>query len=357
MPFFYIIIHLCRSDIRPFTMNLRRIIAFFSTASPWRRDVKQDSLLLNLPLCLISDIFDELDWPDKVVFSQTCRGLWYPLHSKCISTFRKATSEDRLKYLTMLSNVLLDHYVCERCCVLHLINPEDVPGIWRSLCWGTYHVPCPLPELNESRLCFCRNYSFGYRHGQLAFKYSRLGGKAVHQRYLNNIMRGFVRKENPSFQERVQSDAFTARPRIIRGKLIVRVRYHFFEDLPKVSYSNIVMTPMSFCPHHRMGGLHYWKNPVILIIYSLFQQPSGTPYPGFHRRKFSCDRCPSDYEFIMKDCMLTVSIWRDLGKGTYLEDPCWRSQIDANDDYRLRSNKFLYEHGSIESMFNSAGTL
>ena len=319
--------------------------------------MKQDSLLLNMPLCLISDISDELDWPDKVVFSQTCRGLWYHLHSKCISTFRKATSEDRLKYLTMLSNVLLDHYVCERCCVLHLMNPEDIPGIWRSRCWDTYHAPCPLPELKEGRVSFSAHYAFGYRHVQLAFKYLRLGGKAVHQRYLNDIMREFVISENPSSRPRIQSDTFTALPRIVRGKFIVRARYDFSEDLPKVSYSNIVKTPISFCPHHHMGPLHYFKDPVILMIHSLFQQPSGTPYPGFHRRKFSCDRCPSDYEFIMEDKMLTVIIWRDLGAGTYLDDPCWRSQIDTNKNYRLQSNQFLYEHGSIKTMFNSAGIL
>jgi len=124
-------------------MNLRLIIAFFSTAFPWRRDVKQDSLLLDLHLCLISEIFDKLDWPDQVVFSKTC---------------------------------------------------------------------------------------------------------------------------------------------------------------------------------------NYFEDPVILIMYSLFQQPSGIPYPGFHWRRFSCDNCPSDYEFIMKE------------------------------NYRLQSNQFLYEHGSIKTMFNSAGT-
>lgn len=253
MPFFYI----TSIGHSTFQMNLRRIVAFLATASPWRRDVKQDSLLLNLPLCLISDIFDELDWPDKAVFSQTCRGLWYHLHSKCISIFRKAISKDRLKYLIILSNVLLDYYVCERYYVLHLINPKDVPGIWRSQCWVTYHMPCPLPELNEDYVSFSRYYAFGYRHIQLAFKYSRLGGKAVHQRYLNNIMREFVRLKNPLSQERIQSDTFTARPRIIRGKLIIRARYHFFEDLPKVSYSNIVITPMSFCPHHYIGPLYY----------------------------------------------------------------------------------------------------
>lgn len=344
-------------------MNLRRIIAVLSTASSWRRDVKQNSLLLNLPLCLICDIFDELDWPDKVVFSQTCRGLWYHLHSKCISIFRKATSEDRLKYLTMLSNVLLDHYVCERCCVLHLINPEeDVPGIYRPRCRDTYHAPCPLSEREEGRVDSSAHYAFGYRHVQLAVKYSRLGGKAVHQRYLHRIMREFAKTGNPpsSWPTRIQSDAFTARPRIVRGKFIVRARYHFFQDLPKISYSNIVETPIPFCPHQYIGPLYYSEDPVVLIIGSLFQLPSGTPYPGFHQRKFSCDRCPSDYEFIMKGKTLTVFIWRDLGTGTYLdEDPCWRSQVDTdNANCRPQSNSFLplYEHGSIKTMFNSADT-
>ncbi len=319
--------------------------------------MKQDSLLLNLPLCLILNICDELDWPDKVVFSQTCRSLWHHLHSKCVSTFRKATFEDRLKYLTILSSILLDYYVCERCCVLHLINPKDVPGIWRSQCWDTYHVPCPLPELNEGSVSFSRHYAFAYRHVQLALKYSRLGGKAVHQRYLKNILREFVHLEHPSSQQRIESDAFTARARVVRGKLIVRARYHFFEDLPKVSYKNIIMTPMAFCPHHTIGPLYSWRDPVILIIQSLFQQPSGFPWPGFYRRSFSCDRCPSDYEIIMKDSKLTIFIWRDLGTETCLEDPCWRSQINTIIDYRLPSTDFLYEHGSIKTMFNSAGTL
>ena len=97
-------------------LNLRhKIIAFFSTICPWRGVVEQDLLLLNLPLCLILDVFDKLDWPDQVVFPQTCRGLYHHLNSKCISTLRKATPEGPMKCLTVLSNVLLDHYVCERC--------------------------------------------------------------------------------------------------------------------------------------------------------------------------------------------------------------------------------------------------
>ena len=69
------------SYVRHLAMKSQQTTACSSSTSSPNPDVEQDSLLLNMPLCLICNLFDELEWPDQVVFSQTCRGLWHNFHS------------------------------------------------------------------------------------------------------------------------------------------------------------------------------------------------------------------------------------------------------------------------------------
>ena len=352
------------SSDRALTMRSRRIISFLYSYSPWGPTVRQDSSLLNLPLCLILDIFDELNWPEKVVFSQTCRGLWYPLHYKCVSIFQNLTAENRLRYLTMLGNVPLDHYTCENCCSLHLINPKDYPSSWiRPLVDSkVFHHPCPLPETREGHISGLHDYAIGFRHLQLACKYSRLGGTAIHRRYMKNILQGWTEKANPepwqSARPGYQRPRCNVQPRIVRGRFIVRTEHHYFESLPELSLLAVLEATTTFCPHHILFKKYQYHDDkeILEILQSMFHQPSGAPYPGFQERSYSCSKCPSDYDLVIEDRKLTISVWQDLGTGISLEDPFWQSHT-ATLVNRRRWGQALYKYGSIKAMFNSANTL
>lgn len=67
--------------------------------------------------------------------------------------------------------------------------------------------------------------------------------------------------------------------------------------------------------------------------------------------------CPSDYKIVLLDRMLTVFVWHDLGTGVSLEDPYWQSHVETMENNRHKGTKFCYEHGGIEKMYYSGGTL
>ena len=332
-------------------MDLRRIIAFLSRTILRKSTVKQASLLLDLPLCLIYTIFDELQWPEKVMLSQTCKDLRYNLRQKCSSILRKATVLERLEYLTILGNILPDHYLCTACCVLHLVDPKDIPITDCNIIGANlYRAPCPLPEPLWSRHRLHHNYAVAFRHVQLAIKYSRMGGG--YQRYRASIMQRFV-VSNRGISS-IGYD-FVAEPVIVRGRFILMTRFEFYGDVEEVSYWTFMKTTINFCPHHMTGKFNDHNDTFNILMRSLFRQSRNTSGPC--QEAYSCSRCPSDYAIAIKDKRAIVSVWHDLGTGASTDDPYWQSHIwDYENNMYNKGTEFPYEHGSIEKMYYSSGT-
>ena len=331
-------------------MDLRRIIAFLSYTILRKSAVKQTSLLLDLPLCIIYNIFDELRWSEKVTLSQTCRDLRYHLRQKCSSILRKATALERLEYLNMLGNILPDRYLCTGCCALHLVDPKDIPITDCNLLGSNlYHTPCPSPEPLWSRVRLHRNYAVAFRHVQLAIKYSRMEG--IYQRYRASIMQRFVVSNCPSSSLGFN---FVAEPVIVRGRFILMTTFEFYGDFEEVSYSTFMQTTITFCPHHGTGKLSARNDAFKTLTNSVFRRSSNTS--GLCQGAYSCNRCPSDYAIVIKDKRAIVSIWHDLGTGASPEDPYWRSHVRNNENNMFNGTEFPYEHGSIEKMYYSSDT-
>ena len=324
-------------------------MVFLSHAILRKPAVKQNSLLLDLPLGLIYYIFDGLQWPEKVTLSQTCRDLWYQLRQKCSLVLHGATARERLEYLTMLGGILPDHYLCVGCCALHLLDPRDIP-ITSCDRHGSnmYRSPCPLPEPLWSRHRLHPCYAVAFRHVQLATKLSRM--KGVHQRYLECIMQRFV-VTNPRLYS-IRMD-FVAEPIIVRGRYILMTTFEFYHGVEEVSYSNLVQTEILFCPHHSTGTLNDPSDDFIKLIRSAFHRSSDAF--GFCQDAYSCGRCPSDYSIEIKYNRAIISVWHDLGTGVSPEDPYWRSHIWDKENNLFKGTEFQYEHGSIKRMYYSSG--
>ena len=166
-----------------------------------------------------------------------------------------------------------------------------------------------------------------------------------------------------------RTDTFTAHSRIIRGRFIVRASYQFSGNLSDESKSDAMLSKMPFCPHHLLGDINNPGYHFLRMVHFMFRWPNRNPREGVHQQRFSCERCPSDYEIVMKDKILNIRIWRDLGTGACPEDPCWQSQVASIENiyssvsrgfsignFRSSESKYPYEHGSIRTMFDSGGT-
>ena len=176
----------------------------------------------------------------------------------------------------------------------------NIPIGWYVFFIDIHCAPCPLPESPRSRARFNCHYAIAFRHVQLAMKLSPLGGKGVHRRYLEGIMQEHTisHQRPPSFLEYYLA-SFAAEPRIVPDSFISKTSFHFDIGLHKISYLNVVRTALDFCPHHVIGSLPSHKDPVLVLIRSVFQQASGFALAGFQQGTFSCEVCPSNYKIVL----------------------------------------------------------
>lgn len=327
-------------------MDLRWLLAFFSRTTRKKVTVKQNSPLLDLPLVLVYDIFDELQLPEKVLLSQTCRDLWYLLRSKCSVTFREATAVDRLECLAVLGDILPDYRLCTSCRALHLLDPKDLPVTG----YDKFHKPCPAPEAMWSRHRLMPYYAIAFRHVQLAMKYTRLEG--IYQDYRASILQRFTILIPLFYSMRLK---FTAEPLIVNGRFILMTTFVFYELARPISFSTLSHAYFGFCPHLSAGDeLLDPDNPLFVAIRHAFNVADGQR--GLHQEVHSCDRCPTDYLIAVEDGRATLYVWQDLGAGTSAADPYWRSHIWDDKNNAFNGTKFSYEHGSIRDLYYSCGT-
>ena len=206
--------------------------------------VKQDCLLLNLPVDLIYNILDELQWPEKILLSQTCQLLWYTLHQKYSSAMRRATIYERLEYLTVLGKILPDHRLCTSCRALHLLDYRDLP----TMRPGSFKNPCPVPDSLESRHYLHPYYSIAFHHVQLAIKYTR--HRNFHQEHRAKLLQSFEITFPRLYSMGLM---FSATPVIVCGRFILMTAFYFYDAEEPIPISTISDAPLQICPHLRSG--------------------------------------------------------------------------------------------------------
>lgn len=322
-------------------MHIRRLLAFSPSLTRRKGAVKQKSSLLNLPLALVYDIFDELQWPEKVLLSQTCRDLWYTLRSQCSSAIRQATVAERVECLAVLGDILPDHRLCISCRALHLLDPKDLPVMSND----RFHKPCPASEDIWSRHRLMPFYSIAFRHVQLAIKYTRLTG--VHQDYRASILR----KYTISFP---RSYSFTAEPVIAHGRFVLMTTRVFYKAVGPMLFSTLSQMYLYVCPHLGTGASFIPDSPLLAAIRFVSNVADGQR--GLLQKGNSCDRCPTDFLMSIEDGRAILYVWQDLGAGTSSADPYWRSHIRDKENGLFKGTSFSYEYGSVRDLYYSRGT-
>lgn len=306
---------------------------------------KQKSLLLNLPLCLIYNIIDELDWAAKVIFSQTCRVMWHLLSGKCHTELRKLTAIERLAFLATLASQSPDHYLCKRCSALHLLWTGDYPTNRnrRRRCARGEILDLDGHKTNLVRPLAL--YSIANCHVQFAVKFSHM--QSVHQEYRKNLMRDLY--YSGPWGKNLQCN-FAAEPRIVDDKFLLKIKFEIYKNSKELSYENVIDGEYRFpCPHHFIGSDLARRDDLLTVVRAALCQRRNCP-----PMSYSCNQCPSDYEVVVEDDeRLLISIWKDLGSG-YTEDAYWRSHvICAQSNSYFSAPELEYDHGSIKAMYSS----
>lgn len=322
-------------------MHIRQLFDFFPFIRRRKGRVKQNSSLLDLPLDLLYDILDQLQLPEKLLLSQTCRDLWCTLRSQCSSAIQQATAVERLECLAVLGDMLPDHRFCTSCRALHHLDTKDLPTMRNDI----FHRPCPAPEAMWSRHRLMPYYSIAFRHVQLAIKYTRL--TRVHQEYRARILQKFTISIPPFY-------SFTAEPSIIQGRFILMSTWAFPKAVGPMAVSTLSQMHFQICPHLGKGISLIPENPLIAAI--RFASNVADGQHGVLQDENSCDRCPTDFMISVEDKRAILCVWQDLGAGTSSADPYWRSHIYSKENNLFKGTSFSYEHGSVREFYYSRGS-
>lgn len=323
-------------------MHIRQLFAILFRRGRKQDTVKQNSYFLDLPVDLIYAFFDELQLPEKVLLSETCRDLWYILRHQCASATREATAIERLECLAVLGDILPDHRCCASCSTLHRLDPKDLPVMSND----KFYMPCPAPEPVRSRHRLMSQYSIAFRHVQLAIKYTRL--RDTHQDYRASVMQRFTTSIPQFYSMRL---IFSANPTIICGRFILMSTFIFYTPAEQISLSDITRAHFQICPHLGASGPLLPYNRLLSAIGSACKVAAGQP--GLHKSVYSCYQCPTDFTVAIHPRSVSLLVWQDLGAGVSPADPCWHSHIWTDENNRVMGTKFNYEHGSIKKMYYS----
>lgn len=324
-------------------MKVRRLVALVRKLR--QRNGQPDSELLNLPLDLVYNIFDELQLHEKILFSQSCRTLWYAFRQKCSVAIRKATNDERLESLALLGDILPDRWLCTFCRALHLVDRRDIPVTG----YEKYYRPCQASEDMWSGHHLMTYYAIAFRHIQLAMKYTRLPD--IHQIYRKKILKRFTICLRRFYSMKLD---FFAEPKIISNRFLLMFSFAFSETITRLSYETVSQAKIDLCPHLYLGEVRVGPaNPLETALRAAFDMADShrRPHEAFH----SCHRCPTDFSIAVKEKKTIITNWMDLGAGMRPEDPFWRSHLELPGHTPFGPD-LSFEHGSVRELYHSSGT-
>ena len=311
--------------------------------------IRQSSSILHTPTELMQIIFDLLSLPARVALSQTCKCLHGNYGSQCHAEVRKLGAEERIHFLEELSNLLPEFRVCYFCSALHIIDTKDTP-INPSV--GVYYSSpsCPIQEPVWIRHHLNSWYAVAIRHVQLAIKYTRL--KDVHEKYCASVLATYKVNHTDFYSTHL---TFIAKPKVIQGRFFLKTTWQFSGKAASLSPNLIGRAPFGICPHLGNCPISYlWDDPLFVAIselYDLLQNdPDSSTDGSCASGKGSCIKCPTDYivDVTKGGKEVFIHVWQDLGTGTSLDDPYWKSHLwDVKHNSHYRGEAFDYEHGSI----------
>lgn len=353
-----------------YSLLLRRLL------SKARRRPK--AAILQFPFEILLLIIDNLALHDKFLLSHTCKAFRRITFQQWNIEISHLSLHDKIKFWSGLAYTLPSHWVCPKCCKLHLINTWDLPKIPWIIRQSEQLVPC---KVDLSRRICIETYSIHHYHIQLALKLSRLGN--IQQQYLAALMTPY-RNTRLSFTLSPLRESYTAEPRIINKQFILREEWTISNDtsadLPLFPESRYFYLPV--CPHlgftdsglrrsrrnkrqiaidnaYRSNNECLWRRwheeMTLFKEFTLIEDGISSAFrcPGKWTYN-SCLRCRTDFGVMVSPDKrkATIQAWHNFGVEGSPMDINWKANV-ANERYELFTlSPYLdYAHGSIRELW------
>ncbi|KAL7921167.1 hypothetical protein ACQKWADRAFT_321656 [Trichoderma austrokoningii] len=279
-----------------------------------------DHILL-LPVEIIEEILAHLPLHTLLLASQTCRPL-----RKLIHDFYPAARDDMLAnaepkeillYLTHLSRLQPDRWVCAKCFKLHRIHVEDSP-------YDHSHVRCTdgSDVSARYRVSKCFGYTPMHRHVQLTLKYVRLGSEeSRYQEYLESLGAVHYRFDYKSRGNNTNGAVYleyVAYPRVVDGKYLLLSIWTYGGVHYDLNARDIYC--LDICPHFSQMGVrrdYNWGDIQRLFVTVFATKDTLT--------EISCDSCKTDFIIERSPRRFDVAVWQDFGSEGTIFDAEWGS--------------------------------
>ncbi|TFB01474.1 hypothetical protein CCMA1212_006401 [Trichoderma ghanense] len=294
------------------------------------------SHLLQLPVELVVAIASQVPRPSQILASQSCRALRNIL---CDSVLQgedrlpeNLSREEQAEFLLCLSRGRPGEWVCEECMELHPAYMHDTPA--KPMSEG--YLPCFFPGFGlRQDLNVHANYGFklNHRHVQLALKHARLAAAgSLGTTYLQRLLQPHHKRIRSRYTRRRLVDAtFSAHPKVVDGRFLVKTTFDFREGHDKVRRE--YLGTVGLCGHQliqasdvqgwrgQLSDSHNDLHPLYALLVAAraaFQKP-GTEFCG------RCEFCGTDFSVEASPERVTVRAWKDFGPEGTTYDPYWRS--------------------------------
>lgn len=121
--------------------------------------------LLSLPPELFDYIIDYASLADRILLSQNCHGLHGILKTDCRSKFNQQSREGQILLRSDISQRLPDHFLCDTCRRLHLIDFRKKPSPADQCYQGCVPDRTPIA---------CSSFKISHQFVQTAVKLTRM---------------------------------------------------------------------------------------------------------------------------------------------------------------------------------------
>lgn len=290
---------------------LYRNIPPFAKLIYWKK--QQESRLLNLPPELLECVLENTSLADRILLSQTCKGLHHRLAATCLLDFHQKPQQERWSIRNDISQRLPEHRLCTLCRELHIIDFEESPYLTQSLSPSKQcrkHICYPFDYID------CFRFEITHHLVQIAIKLACM--KEVRPKYRMMLQRPQILP----FLATTLGGSILWHHKIVESHFILKVCCTFTPDTESPSTRSLRGAVMGICPHFNFkdtcGALH----ESICASFETFQR-SGQTVATKH--SFSCDYCPTDVETEVGNEYAKFFAWYDLGTGQYPFDTFWVS--------------------------------
>ena len=276
--------------------------------------------LLDMPLDLLTNIFDLLPLPAKIILMQSCKNLRATFGAYCYSAVKATSTDDRRDCVKSLGYLLEGYRICLDCISLHDMRrrTSHIPPLWSH---------CPMVP----GFPLDGNPPFLFRHAKNAMRGTRL----EFYRHNNPLTLSAVFSSHDAVN--ISSDLlFTTQMRASRDQdgLHVQKTFDFRgrNERKRVTHEMVAAIKFHICPHLTCG------KPMVDVPNNL-EVHLGLYYENRHpikKQRISkdmlletnhCRSCKTKFVILRVEGAIQIRVDQDFGMCSNPDDPDWTSHI------------------------------